>query len=332
MTVSRRTLLRGALAGGALAAGGGLLGGCGGDDAAAARAKLWHDGRLYIATGNTTGVFYQIGGGYADLITRFVPGYEAHAESSGASGENIQRVSGGDFDIGFSNGDTAADAIAGNPPFAGKPQKIMALSRIYRNYVHCIVRTAAGINTFADLRGKRISTSSPNSGTDILAGRILEAGQLDPARDVIRQRLSLPQTTAGMQAGTTDALFFTGGLPTPGITDLFASGPGQYRFLALDAEELTLTGKYGEVYGVAPLPKAAYGVPADTLTIVVFNMILVSPDMPEELAYQLTKVLYEHQPDLAKVHREGGNFDRANGANTEPVPLHPGAKRYFATV
>ena len=191
-----------------------------------AGADLWHGGRLFIATGNTTGVFYQIGGGYADLITRYLPGYEAHAESSGASGENIKRVATGDFDIGFSNGDTAADAVAGKAPFAGKPQKIVALSRIYRNYVHCIVRTAANINTFADLRGKRVSTSSPNSGTDILAGRILAAGDLDPDKDVLRQRLSLPETTKGMQAGTTDALVFTGGLPTPGISDLLASAPG----------------------------------------------------------------------------------------------------------
>jgi TRAP transporter TAXI family solute receptor len=330
MMLTRRTLLR-ASAATAVTAGAGLLSACGDEAAATAkRSKAWHDGRLYIATGNTTGVFYQIGGGYADLITRFVPGYEAHAESSGASGDNIKRVATGDFDIGFTNGDTAADAIAGNAPFKGQPQKIMALSRIYRNYVHCVVRTAAGINTFADLRGKRVSTSSPNSGTDILAGRILEAGNLNPDRDVVRQRLSLPETTAGMQAGTTDALFFTGGLPTPGITDLMASGPTLYRFLPLDAEELTLTGKYGSVYGIAPLPKTVYGVAADTLTIVVVNMIVVSSDLPEALGYQLTKVLFEHQADLAKVHREGGNFDKTNGANTEPVPLHPGARRYFS--
>ncbi len=322
MSISRRGFLKTTmlLSTGALAA-------CG--DSASAKPPAWHDGRLFIATGNTTGVFYQIGGGYADLITRYLPGYEAHAESSGASGENIKRVATGDFDIGFSNGDTAADAVAGKAPFAGKPQKIVALSRIYRNYVHCIVRTAANINTFADLRGKRVSTSSPNSGTDILAGRILAAGDLDPDKDVLRQRLSLPETTKGMQAGTTDALFFTGGLPTPGISDLFKSGPDLYRFLPLEAQLPALTSKYGSVYGVAALPKKTYSVPADTQTIVVFNMIIVSPNMPDDVAYGLTKVLYEHQQELAKVHREGGNFDKASGPNTEPVPLHPGARRYF---
>jgi TRAP transporter TAXI family solute receptor len=323
MSLSRRGLFKGALLVGA----GGVLTACG--DEAAAKPPAWHGGRLFIATGNTTGVYYQIGGGFADLITRYVPGYEAHAESSGASGDNIKRVATGDFDLGFSNGDTAADAVAGKPPFAGQPQKIMALSRLYRNYVHCVVRTAAGINTFADLRGKRVSTSSLNSGSDVVAGRILAANNLDPDKDVIRQRLSLPETTKGMQAGTTDALFFTAGLPTPGITDLFASGPDQYRFLPLEAQLPALNAKYGSVYGVASLPAKAYHTSADNPTIVLFNMLIVSPVMPDDLAYSLTKVLYEHQRELAKVHPEGANFDKASGPNTEPVPLHPGARRYF---
>lgn len=323
MSLSRRGLLKGAVLLGA----GGALAAC--DDKADAKPPAWHDGRLFIATGNTTGVYYQIGGGFADLITRYVPGYEAHAESSGASGENIKRVATGDFDLGFANGDTAADAVAGKGPFAGQPQKIVALSRLYRNYVHCIVRTAAGITAFADLRGKRVSTSSPNSGTDIVAGRILTAGGLDPDKDVIRQRLSLPETTKGMQAGTTDALFFTGGLPTPGITDLFTSGPDQYRFLPLEAQLPALTAKFGTVYAVASLPAKTYHTPADTPTIVLFNMLIVTPGMPDDLAYRLTKVLYEHQQELAKVHPEGGNFDKASGPKTDPVPLHPGALRYF---
>jgi len=315
--VARRVLLAGSLA---------ALSGCG---SASAKPRLWHDGRLFIATGNTTGVYYQLGGGYADLVTRYVPGYEARAEPTGASGDNVQRVSTGDMDLAFCNGDTAADAASGKGAFAGKPQRIVALARVYRNYMHCIVRTGAQIAGFADLRGKRVSTSSPNSGTDILAGRILQAGGLDPDRDIVRQRLSLPETTKGMQAGTTDALFFTGGLPTPGVTDLLTSGAGLYAFLPLDALLPPLSARYGGVYGVAALPKATYNTPSDVDTIVVFNMVVASPEMPDQLAFDLTKVLFEHQQELTKVHPEGGNFDKANGRSTDPVPLHPGALRYY---
>jgi TRAP transporter TAXI family solute receptor len=291
--------------------------------------KLYHDGRLYIATGNTTGVYYQIGGGFADLISKYQPGFVARAEPTGASGDNISRINSGDMDIAFCNGDTAADGATGTGSFLGKKQSIVALTRIYRNYVHLVARTASKITKFEDLRGKRVSTSSPNSGTDILAGRILATNGMDPAKDVVRQQLSLPDTTKGMQAGTTDALFFTGGLPTPGITDLINSAPGAYSIISLEAQLPALTAKYGGVYGTANLAKSVYTVPADVVTIVVFNMIITSPNLPDQLAYDLTKLLYDHQPELAKVHPSGSDFEKANGPATDPVPLHPGSRRYF---
>src|SRR5207237_1818691 len=122
-----------------------------------------------------------------------------------------------------------------------------------------------------------------NSGSDILASRILQAGGIDPDTGITRQRLSLPDTTRGMQAGTTDALFFTGGLPTPGITDLLNSSPGAYALIALDALLPPLTEKYGSVYGTSNLAKSVYNQPADVSTIVVFNMIVASPDLPDQL-------------------------------------------------
>jgi TRAP transporter TAXI family solute receptor len=299
-------------------------------DSTAVRPKLYHEGRIYIATGNTTGVYYQIGGGYADLISKYEPGYVARAEPTGASGDNIARIVSGDMDLGFCNGDTAADATAGTGIFAGKKQSIVALARLYRNYVHCVVRNASKITRFEDLRGKRVSTSTLNSGGDIIAGRILLANGIDPDKDVVRQRLSLPDTTKGMQAGTTDALFFTGGLPTPGIADLITSGPTEYTIISLEAELPALTARYGGgVYGVAALPKTVYNTPADVVTIVGNNMIIASPGLPDQLAYDFTKILFDHQPELAKVHPSGGQFDKANGPATDPVPLHPGSRRYF---
>lgn len=294
-------------------------------------AGLWHGGRLFIATGNTTGVFYSLGGGYADLITKHVPGYEARAEATGASGENIQRVATGDMDIALTLADTAADAYAGKGAFDGKPQKVVALARIYKSYTHLVVRKAAGITKFSDLRGKRVSTGSLGSGADVLAGRILSAGGLNPDADVVRQRLSLPETTKGMQNGTTDALFFTGGLPTPGIADLLSSQPNAFAILPLNSLLQPLTAKYGAVYLGAKIPKSAYNTAADIDTIAVGNFIVVSPDMPEQLAHDLAKVLFEYQQELSRVHPEGGNFDKGAAPQTEPIPLHPGAARYYSS-
>ncbi|WP_432981698.1 TAXI family TRAP transporter solute-binding subunit [Dactylosporangium sp. CA-233914] len=294
-------------------------------------AGLWHGGRLFIATGNTTGVYYSIGGGYADLITKHLPGYEARAEATGASGENIQRVATGDMDIALTLADTAADAYAGKGAFDGQPQKIVALARVYRSYVHLVVRRSANITKFSDLRGKRVSTGSLGSGADVVAGRILFAGGLNPDTDVVRQRLSLPETTKGMQAGTTDAFFFAGGLPTPGINDLLNSSPNGYAILPLNTLLQPLAYRYGPVYSGAKIPKAAYDTANDIDTIVIGNFIVVSPDMPEQLAHDLTKILFEYQTELSRVHPEGGNYDKGTAPQTDPIPLHPGAARFYSS-
>ncbi|MGW9198386.1 TAXI family TRAP transporter solute-binding subunit [Micromonospora chersina] len=303
-----------------------LLAGCGGADTGP---RAWHDGRIFLATGNTTGVYYQLGGGYADLISRHLPGYEARAEPTGASVENITRLAGGDMEIAFSLADTAADAVSGRGAFEGQPQPVRALARVYSNYTHVIVRAGRKIDTFADLRGKRISTGSPRSGTDIIAGRLLTAGGIDPDKDIQRLNLSLPETVQRMRAGTLDGMFFSGGLPTPGIKDLLASAPGAFRLLPLTDLAEPLAARYGPVYTTAALPKEVYGTPAPTPTITVANVILVAADMPDQLAYDLTRVLFTWQGELIKVHPEAANFTRESAATSQPIPLHPGAVRYY---
>ena len=300
--------------------------------AAAPRApELWHDGRLFVATGNTTGVYYQLGGGYADLVSKYLPGYEARAEPTGASGDNVVRLASGDMDIGLCNADTAADAVTGQGVYAGKPQPIRALARLYRNTMQVVVRNDADIHKVADMRDKRVSTSTANSGTDVMAGRLLAAAGLDPDKDIRRLRLSLPDTVAAMKADKIDALFFTGGLPTPGISDLLSSAPTKFSVLPTADLIGALTKRYGAVYATAPIPKAVYQTPQDVGTIVVFSLLLVSVSMPADLAYQLTELLFAHQAELAKVHPEGGRFGRADAPKTDPVPLHPGALRYHQT-
>lgn len=303
-----------------------VVAGCG---TAKAGPQAWHGGRIFLATGNTTGVYYQLGGGYADVISRHLPGYEARAEPTGASVENINRLASGDMEIAFSLADTAADAVDGRDVFDGQAQPVRALARIYSSYTHVIVRADGKIRTFAQLRGKRISTGSPKSGTDILAGRLLAAAGIDPDRDIHRLNLSLPETVKRMRAGSVDAMFFSGGLPTPGINDLLSSRPGAFRLLPIADLIEPLAARYGAVYTTASLPKEAYGTPSATPTITVSNVILVRADMPDQLAYDLTRLLFSHQGELIKVHPEAANFTRASGASTGPIPLHPGADRYY---
>ncbi|MEO3776465.1 TAXI family TRAP transporter solute-binding subunit [Micromonospora sp. B11E3] len=262
-------------------------------------------------------------------MTRHLPGYEARAEPTRASVDNITRVAGGDMEIGFAQIDNAADAAAGRGGFEGHPQPVRALARVYSDYIQVLVRADADVSRMSDLRGMRVSTGSLQSGTDVIASRLLAAAGLDPEKDVRRARLSLPDTTARLRAGTLDAMFFSGGLPTPGIADLLAAAPGRFRFLPIANLVEALAAEFGPVYTTAELPREAYGTPAAVPTITVANLLLVDKDMPDKLAYDLTGLLFAYQTDLGAVHPAGRNFDRGSAANTDPVPLHPGASRFY---
>ncbi|AWS47431.1 TAXI family TRAP transporter solute-binding subunit [Streptosporangium sp. 'caverna'] len=301
---------------------------CGGERQNLAGGDRYKSGRLSIATGNTTGVYYQLGGGYADLLSKNLPDYQVTAEATGASVENIQRVVRGDSDIAFTLADAASDAATGKGAFSG-PQPIRALARIYTNYTHVIARTDANIHSVADMKGKRVSIGSPNSGTENIALRLLEAAGLDPASDIDKQSLSLPETVQGVKDGTIDALFWSGGLPTGGITDLTTTLKEEVVFVPIDDLLPKLQAKYGPTYQASTLKKELYGTAVDAGTIIVPNLLIVSEKMPAELAGELTRILFERQADLAKVHPEANNISRDNAPKTEPVILHDGARKYF---
>lgn len=306
--------------------------GCGGkrtDDTAAAGAGQQAacettDGRITIATGNTGGVYYTLGGGLAQLISGNTK-LKATASETTASVQNIQQLVAGDYDVAFSLADTAADAVNGKESF-DRPQQVAALARIYSNYTQVVVRSDAGINSVADLRGKRVSTGSPKSGTEVIANRLLQAAGLDPAKDVQAQRLALRQTVDGMKAGQLDGLVWSGGLPTPEITDLTTSLRDGVKFLDITGELDDLK-KINPVYDRGSIPAATYGLGADVPTIVVPNMLLVREDFPAGNACAITKLIFDKQEDLVKVHPSAKELSRDIATRTDPVPLHEGAKQ-----
>ena len=285
--------------------------------------------RISVATGNTTGVYYILGGGVAALLTDQLDGVEATAEATNASAENIRLVCAGDSDIGFTLADTAADAVNGTAGFDGEPQGIQALARIYNNFTQVFVRADAGIESVADFAGKSVSTGSPNSGTEVIALRLLEANDLDAASDLEQQRLGLPETVQGMKDGTIDAMVWSGGLPTGGITDLVTSLGEDVVMLPLEDELAALQEAYGDVYTESTVGADVYGLPEDVTTIGVPNLLVVSDAMPEDLAYEITKTIFENLDTLAEVHPEALNISADTATDTDPVEVHPGAQRYF---
>ncbi|MFD5513681.1 TAXI family TRAP transporter solute-binding subunit [Streptomyces sp. NPDC127051] len=299
---------------------------CGGgkqdDNGAASSGK---GGRLTIATGPTTGVYYQIGGGLAQLISDNIDGYRATAATTGASVQNIQGLQAGSYDLGFSLLDTAEDAVQGTGSF-DKPQPVEALTRLYPNYTQVLVRTDSGITSLQDMKDKRISTGAPNSGTEVIATRLLTAAGLDPAKDVSAQRLALPESVDAMKDSTLDAIIWSGGLPTGGITDLATSLGDKVRFLDITAQLPALSSKYGGVYQKGSIPASAYNQPAAVPTIVVPNVLLVRKGFDPDLAAKIVHLIYEKTSALEKVNTAATEIDPAQAANVAPVPLNPGAE------
>lgn len=280
------------------------------------------DGRITIATGNTGGVYYTLGGGLAQLISNNTS-LKASAAETGASVQNIQQLVAGDYDIAFALADSAADAVNGKASFEGKPQDIAALARIYPNYTQVVVRADSGIDSVADMKGKSISTGSPKSGTEVIANRLLTAAGLAES-DVSAQRLALRPTVDQMKSGQIDGLFWSGGLPTPELTDLTTSLGDDVKFLDVTGQ-LDELQKINTVYEKGSLPADTYSLPADVPTIVVPNLLLVTKDFPAGNACAITKLIFDKKDDLVKVHKAAKALDRKLALETGPVELHPGA-------
>jgi uncharacterized protein len=299
----------------------------GGDAGGDVTCEVTGDTRIGIATGNATGVYFALGNAYAEQVSAATGGkVKATAAETGASVQNIQQLVAGTYAVAFSLADTAADAVQGTGSFDGKKQPVQALSRIYTNYTQVIVRTDAGIRTVADMRGKRVSTGSPKSGTEVIANRLLKSAGLDPAKDIQAQRLDLAKTVDGMKDGSIDALFWSGGLPTPGITDLFTTAKGKVAFIDI-SPLLGEMKKINPVYEEGSIPATTYRTPGDAKTIVVPNLLLVKEDLDADLACALTKALFDRKPQLEQANAAAKGIELENARKTDPVKLHRGASK-----
>ena len=288
--------------------------------------------RLSIATGGTGGVYYPYGGGIAKVISDNVDGVEATAEVTAGTVDNLKFIANRSADLAFGLADSIDDAANQRGVFAdfgAVPMRGLAV--LYDNYNHLVSVTATGIETVADLKDRVVSTGAPGSGTEVSAFRILEAAGVNPETDITRQSLGAAQSVDAIKDDKIDAFFFSGGLPTGAILDL-ASTPGRTIKVVPNGGTLpTLQDQYGSlVYHNSPISPSVYPGMEDTVTVVaVSNVLVVHADMDEELAYQLTRVLFDHHAELAAVHPMAGVLTLDSATAGSPIPFHDGAVRYY---
>jgi TRAP transporter TAXI family solute receptor len=288
--------------------------------------------RLSIATGGTGGVYYPYGGAIARVISAHLPGVDATAEVTAASVDNLKLIRDRKSDLGFTLADSLDEAVKGEGVFAaGGAVPVRALAVLYVNYTHLVARGDIGIARVADLRGKSVSIGAAGSGTELIATRVLRAAGLDPARDITPMSLGVSQSVDALKDGKADAFFWSGGVPTAAVLDL-ANTPGiSWALLANDDMLPSLQATHGAgLYARAVVPKAAYaGLQADVPVVGVANLLVVHAGMRDQLAYDLTRLLFEHQADLVAVHAEAARLSLATAVAGSPAPFHPGALRYY---
>jgi TRAP transporter TAXI family solute receptor len=277
--------------------------------------------RIRIATGSTTAVYHAVGTALAGVIEREFPELDTQVLVTAASAENVQLVSTGGAEIGF----TQADILVSG----GSTPALAALARVYDDLLHLVVRADSPVRTLEDLRGRRVSVGAKGSGTVVTVGRLLSIARMSGPGVVDRRELSLDDSLLALTRGEIDAFFFSGGLPVAGIKQL--SGEAAIRIVDLSRWEGDLRAAYSDVYVVRDVPTSVYQMPA-VATIAVPNLLVVPASMPDDLAYDLTRLLMEQRDVLGAAHPAAERLDPRSAIATLPVPLHPGAARYFQAV
>ena len=287
--------------------------------------------QLSIATGGTGGVYYPIGGGFAEMINNHIDGAQATAEVTGASVETMGLIMRGDADLALVLADTAYQAYTGTGDFVGRQiENTRALASVYPNAVQLVTLAESDIQSIADLAGKRVSVGAPGSGTELNARALLEANGVN-YEDFTPQRLNFNETADAIRDGDIDAGFWSVGPPTSSILNLAATR--DIRLIGLSDEEIANAQEVEAVFAPYELAAGMYdGMDEAVQTIGIPNVLVVNADMDEELAYQLTQLLFENTDELIAVHPAANDTTIEFTMSSTPVPLHPGALRYFEEV
>lgn len=313
--VSRRSALR---AGAAVAAAGLVAAtgaGCG---------SRFAGTRLTIGTGGSQGVYYALGGALADAWQHSLGlARRPVVRATAGSVDNLTLLAGGAVDVIFSASDVAGAQLAEPTPPGREPR---ALARIYDDALQVVVPADSPITKVTDLRGKRVSIGATDSGVIVMTDCLLAVAGLNTTTDLSASTLGIDESVAALRAGRIDAFFWSGGLPTGGVTELAAVRP--IRLVDLAPQMPALRRRF-PVYDVGTVPAATYGIPDAVTTMLVRNFLLVPASMRDDMAEALVGGLFAASGQLVRANPAGRAIDARSAIGTQPVPLHPGALRYY---
>lgn len=282
---------------------------------------------INVLTGGTSGVYYPLGVALSEIYAKGIEGSRTQVQATKASVENLNLLQQGKGEIGFSLGDSVQEAVKGNKE-AGFPQaldKLRGIAAIYPNYIQVVASQESGIKSLAGLKGKSLSVGAPASGTELNARSIFEAAGMSYEDLGKVEYLPFAESVELIKNRQLDATLQSAGLGVASIRDLATSLP-----INVVAVPKTDVEKIGAPYIPVVIPAGTYeGQTEDVETAAVGNFLITHEGVSEETAYQMTKLLFDNLPQLIASHAAAQAIDPAKALDGMPVPLHPGAERYY---
>lgn len=285
------------------------------------------DGFVNVLTGGTSGVYYPLGVALAQIYGDGIPGVKTQVQATKASIENLNLLQQGRGEIAFTLGDSLRDAWEGNTEagFKGKLDKLRGIAAVYPNYIQIVALKSSGVTKLSDLKGKSLSVGAPKSGTELNARTIMTASGMKYADLGKIEYLPFAESVDLMKNRQLDATLQSAGLGVASIRDLSTSV--ETVVVAVDAATVA---KIGAPYVAATIPAGTYqGQSEPVPTAAVGNFLVTHADVPEETVYRMTKLAFENLDKLGAAHSAAKGIRIEDAPKGMPLPLHPGAERYF---
>ncbi|RNL82866.1 TAXI family TRAP transporter solute-binding subunit [Halostreptopolyspora alba] len=285
---------------------------------------------LSIATGTTAGVFHPIGGAMAEVIDSEVADASATAETTAASAENMRLVGEGTSDIGIAQGDAAYQAVNGQGEFEGEAQDAQVLTVLYPNVYHAVtlqsIHEDLGLDCFSDVEGTRFSVGAPGSGNEIATDLVFD-GLGMTFDDVDVQRYAYAETANALREDQLDAGSWVVGESHASLLELEETDP--IHLIPMCEDEQQAVTEEHDFYTPHTIEGGTYStVEDDVETLALWNVVVVSPDFPEELGYELLDAMYANIDDISQVYEPGAEYLVPETMANSPVDLHPAAVSY----
>lgn len=286
---------------------------------------------INILTGGQSGVYYPLGVALSQVYGKAIPGAKATAQVTKASAENLNLLQAGRGELALALGDAVSNAWKGEAEagFPNKLDKLRGLSATYNNYIQIVASADSGIKTLADLKGKRVSVGAAKSGTELNARAIFKAAGLGYSDLSKVEYLPFGESVELIKNRQLDATLQSAGLGVASIRDLATSV--KIVVVSVPADVIAKVGD--AAYQAAVIPANTYaGQTADVATAAIPNFLVTHAGVSDELAYQMAKSMYENLDTLYAAHNAAKMIKRENALNGMPVPVHPGAARYYKEV